>query len=148
MPTVTMTELFDRFGVPRYLKCDIEGMDEECARQVLADGRRPDFVSMEASSFDIFAYLRACGYDRAQLVNQHFHGASQPPQPAREGSHAAVQFTGHHSGLFGRELDPARWIDFTEITERWFDFMRLSRRDGLLAHGWLDVHATRSAALG
>ncbi|MFC7473903.1 FkbM family methyltransferase [Dankookia sp. GCM10030260] len=147
VPTVTMAELFDRFGVPRYLKCDIEGMDEECARQVLADGRRPDFVSMEASSFDIFAYLRACGYDRAQLVNQAFHWNSPPPEPAREGRHAAVQFTGHHSGLFGRELDPARWTDFTEITERWFDFMRLSRRDGLLAHGWLDVHAARGEAL-
>ena len=59
-----------------------------------------------------------------------------------------MQFTGHHSGLFGLELDPARWSDFTEITERWFDFMRLSRRDGLLAHGWLDVHAARSESLG
>jgi len=147
VPTVTLSELFDRHGVPRYLKCDIEGMDEECARQLLVDGRRPDFVSMEASSFDIFAYLRACGYDKAQLVNQAFHWASPPPEPAREGIHAAVQFTGHHSGLFGRELDPARWTDFTEITERWFDFMRQSRRDSLLAHGWLDVHAARSEAL-
>jgi FkbM family methyltransferase len=147
VPTVTLPELFDRFGVPRYLKCDIEGMDEECARQLLADGRRPDFVSMEASSFDIIAYLRACGYDRAQLVNQAFHWAHPPPQPTREGSYAAVQFTGHHSGLFGRELDPARWTSFTEVAERWFDFMSLSRRDGLLAHGWLDIHAARGESL-
>jgi FkbM family methyltransferase len=58
VPTVTLAELFDRFGVPRYLKCDIEGMDEECAQQLLQDGRRTDFVSMEASSFDIITLAR------------------------------------------------------------------------------------------
>ncbi|MDO9711560.1 FkbM family methyltransferase [Paracraurococcus lichenis] len=148
VPTVTLPELFDRHGVPRYLKCDIEGMDEECMRQLLADGRRPDFVSAEASSFDIFAYLRACGYDRAQLVNQAFHWATHPPQPPLEGNYAAASFTGHHSGLFGRELPWDRWSDFAEITGRWYDFVSLSRRDGLLAHGWLDVHACRAESLG
>lgn len=147
VPTVTLTELFDRFGVPRYLKCDIEGMDEECARQLLADGRRPDFVSMEASSFDIFAYLRACGYDCAQLVNQALLPGVAPPQPPREGGHAAVQFTGHHSGLFGRELEPERWQDFVEVVQSWLDFVRLWKRDSRLAHGWLDVHATRREVL-
>ena len=102
---------------------------------------------MEASSFDIFAYLRACGYDRAQLVNQALLWADVPPQPPREGSHAAVQFTGHHSGLFGRELDPGKWTDFTEVVERWFRFVELSRKDDRLAHGWLDVHAARGESL-
>jgi FkbM family methyltransferase len=147
VPTVTLGELFDAHGVPRYLKCDIEGMDEDCARQLLADGRRPDFVSMEAVSFDLIALLRGCGYDRAQLVNQALHWAAPPPRPPREGGYADAQFTGHMSGLFGRELDPARWTSFHDIAERWFDFMSLSRRDGTLAHGWLDIHVTRQATL-
>ncbi|WP_158292477.1 FkbM family methyltransferase [Paracraurococcus ruber] len=147
VPTITLSELFDRHGVPRYLKCDVEGMDEECIRQLLLDGRRPDFVSAEASSFDLICLLRACGYDRAQLVNQALLWDVRPPEPPREGRHAAVQFTGHHSGLFGRELDPRRWTSFQEAAERWSDYFRLQARDDRLALGWLDIHAARRESL-
>lgn len=147
VPTVTLGELFDRFGVPRYLKCDLEAADEECIRQLLEDGRRPEFVSAEASSFDLICLLRACGYDRAQLVNQALLWMDQPPEPAREGHHASVQFTGHHSGLFGRELDPRKWTGFREAAERWSDFFRLQARDDRLAFGWVDIHAARQASL-
>ena len=145
--TITLAELFDAHGVPHYLKCDIEGLDEECARQLLADPRRPAFVSFEASSFDILALLRAAGYDRAQLVNQALIHMDWPPLPAREGRFAKVEFHGLMSGLFGRELDSARWLDFAEIAERYADFINLSKRDPRLGYGWLDVHATTAARL-
>jgi FkbM family methyltransferase len=153
VPTVTLAELFDRHGVPRYLKCDIEYMDEECARQLLADSRRPDFVSMEASTFDLMMMLRCCGYDRAQLVNQMLHMAdpmtlaARAPVPPREGNFVDGWFNGHMSGLFGRDLDPARWITVPEACERWVDFFRLQNRDPCLASGWLDIHVTRHASI-
>jgi FkbM family methyltransferase len=145
--TTTLSELLDRHGTPRYIKCDVEGMDEAFAAQLLADGRRPRFVSVEAVSLDALALLRACGYDRVQIVNQALLPYVQPPRPAREGRYAAAQFNGHMSGLFGRELDPAKWLPFGEAAEAFLDFVRLHRRDPLLAHGWLDFHATAAATL-
>ncbi len=147
VPTTTLAELLDRHGTPRYIKCDVEGMDETFAAQLLADGRRPAFVSVEEESLDGLALLRACGYDRVQIVNQALLPYVQPPRPPREGRYAPVQFNGHMSGLFGRELDPAKWLSFQEAAEAYLDFKRLQRRDPLLAHGWLDSHVTTAATL-
>ena len=147
VPTTTLAELLDRHGTPRYIKCDVEGMDEAFAAQLLADGRRPAFVSVEAVSLDALALLRACGYDRVQVVNQALLPYVQPPRPAREGRYAPAQFNGHMSGLFGRELDPAKWLAFQDAAEAFLDFVWLQRRDPFLGHGWLDFHVTTSAAL-
>ncbi len=147
VPTTTLAELLDRHGTPRYIKCDVEGMDETFAAQLLADGRRPAFVSVEEESLDGLALLRACGYDRVQIVNQALLPYVQPPRPPREGRYAPVQFNGHMSGLFGRELDPAKWLPFQDAAEAFLDFARLHRRDPLLAHGWLDFHVTTAATL-
>lgn len=146
-PTTTLAELLDRHGTPRYIKCDMEGMDEAFAAQLLADGRRPAFVSVEAVSLDALALLRACGYDRVQVVNQALLPYVQPPRPAREGRHADVRFNGHMSGLFGRELDPGKWLSFGDAAEVFLDFVRLQRRDASLAHGWLDFHVAAAATL-
>lgn len=146
--SLTLSTLFDRFGVPRYVKCDIEGADELFVAQLLADRRRPAFVSIEAVSLGALARLHAAGYDRFQLVNQAFSGYVSPPNPPREGRYAEVQFTGHMSGLFGRELEPDRWIGFDEAARRYLDFMALRAADPLLAHGWLDFHAAMPGALG
>ena len=147
VPTTTLGELLDRHGTPRYLKCDVEGMDEAFAAQLLADGRRPAFVSVEAVSLDALALLRACGYDRVQVVNQALLPYVEPPRPAREGRYAAVRFNGHMSGLFGRELDPGKWLSFQDAAEAYLGFARLHRRDPLLAHGWLDFHVAAAATL-
>lgn len=147
VPAVTLPELLDRHGTPRYIKCDVEGMDEAFAAQLLADGRRPAFVSVEAVSLDALALLRACGYDRAQIVNQALNDYLEPPRPAREGRYAPARFNGHMSGLFGRELDPAKWLPFQDAAEAYLDFVRLHRRDAFLAHGWLDFHVCAAATL-
>jgi len=147
VPTVTLTDRFARHGVPHYLKIDVEGLDEACLEQLLHSGARPDFVSVEVGSADLAALLRACGYDRMQVVNQAFHHMVQPPEPAREGRYAPARFHGHMSGLFSRELDPTAWVDFTTAVSRCirFDTMRLEQPD--LAVGWIDLHATRAETL-
>ncbi|WP_424812795.1 FkbM family methyltransferase [Roseococcus sp. YIM B11640] len=147
VPTLTLKDLFDEHGVPYYLKCDIEGGDAIMVRQLLADHRRPAFVSVEATSLTDIAVLAACGYDRFQIVNQQYHWNTQPPNPPREGKHVPVQFTGHMSGLFGRELPADRWFPFPEVADRFLAWHRLKKMDELLAPGWLDFHATTAATL-
>ena len=145
--TTTLSDLFDKYGVPYYVKCDIEGVDEVFARQLLRDERRPDYVSVEACSLEVLASLVCAGYDRVQIVNQAFNAYVTPPNPAREGRHAEAQFTGHMSGLFGCELDPTRWTTFSEAANMYLDFVRLHQRDDKLAHGWLDFHVTTARCL-
>ncbi len=147
VPTVTLADLFDRYGVPYYIKCDIEGVDEVFAQQIMADSRHPDFVSVEACSLEVLASLVCAGYDRVQIVNQAFNGYLVPPSPSREGRHVEAQFSGHMSGLFGRELDPARWRSFSVAAKEYLDFVNLHLRDEKLAHGWLDFHVTTARYL-
>lgn len=145
--SLTLSALFDAYGVPHYIKCDIEGADELFSQQLVADGRRPNFVSVEAISPRLLKNLSAAGYNLFQLVNQALSGWVRPPNPPREGSYAEVKFNGHMSGLFGCELDPEKWIDASQAKSRYRAFKALKAKDQTLAHGWLDFHATTAAHL-
>ncbi|MBL8762190.1 MAG: FkbM family methyltransferase, partial [Phycisphaerae bacterium] len=46
VPAVRLASLFGEFGVPLYLKVDIEGMDRVCA-EAIEPSERPRFVSLE-----------------------------------------------------------------------------------------------------
>lgn len=147
-PGVTLAELLERHGVPRYVKCDIEGADEEFARQLNAwRGSTPAFVSIEAQSLEAISFLSGAGYNRFQLVNQWLNSSVVPPEPAREGRYAAARFDGHSSGMFGRELPPEGWVPLRRLVERYLAFVDLSTAVPPAAFGWLDVHATTAAEL-
>lgn len=147
-PGVTLAELLERHGVPRYIKCDIEGADEEFARQLNAwRGAMPAFVSIEAQSLEAISFLSGAGYDRFQLVNQWLLPSVVPPEPAREGRYAAARFDGHSSGLFGHELQPGGWVPLRRVIEHYFAFGDLSQATPPVAFGWIDVHATTQAEL-
>jgi FkbM family methyltransferase len=145
--TITLTSLFEQYGVPHYIKCDIEGADDLFVRQLLRESRRPAFVSVEAISLEILAVLYAAGYDRVQIVNQAFNAYVKPPEPALEGEFAGVQFNGHMSGLFGREQPPDKWLKLSEAARHYLDFVSMKARNETLAIGWLDFHVTTAATL-
>lgn len=140
--TITLTDLFSTYGNPYYIKCDLEGGDAIFAEQLLECDYRPPFVSLEATSADDLAMLRACGYKKFQIVNQWMNTFTKAPNPAREGKFVDLAFNHHTSGLFGHELPPDGWIDFTSMIRNFCDWYDLRRRDQNLAVGWLDVHAT------
>jgi FkbM family methyltransferase len=164
--TTTVTELFERHGVPRYLKCDIEGADKILCDQLIEQPHKPDFVSVEDGDGALARILAAAGYDRFQFVNQGRLHKTHPPKPPREGGYAGAQFDGASSGLFGRELNPRHWVDL-ESYERRVQFWNAMRErrvnpfleygcrrigkafhlDWLVRTGWADVHATRADLL-
>ena len=80
--TTTLESMMETFGVPYYLKCDIEGADAILVDQLLHSTGRPSFVSIEATSADDITKLSACGYDRFQIVNQYMHPYVKCPVPA------------------------------------------------------------------
>jgi len=145
--SITLAEICEQFGVPRYIKCDVEGADMLFAEHLCLQPVKPKFVSVEAISPVLLDHLVASGYDRFQILNQYFNGSVVPPNPAREGVFADMRFNGHMSGLFGKELNPGRWVQLDECLSRFHMFMHLISKDSGLVAGWLDFHAARSESL-
>lgn len=157
--TTTLGMLFATYGVPYYLKCDIEGADEVAIEQLETEILRPRYVSVEASG-DPLETLSRCGYDRFQIVNQGYLRLFPSPDPPREGRLAEQHFTQHISGLFGQELVPSAWADAATTARRLSRWRalnerrvnpvtsrilkkigKLTRRTWLIGSGWIDIHA-------
>ena len=84
--TTTIADMFAQFGIPHYLKCDIEGADKIVCDQVAAEPVKPDFVSFEDEYGELAKILAAAGYDRFQFINQGRLHKTRPPNPPREGN--------------------------------------------------------------
>jgi FkbM family methyltransferase len=139
---IDFTAVLRKYGVPHYLKIDIEGCDMVCVTTLQAFSARPDYLSIESDKtrftnirreIEILADL---GYDSFQAVEQSGIPSSQtPPQPAAEGNYAAQRFVDSSSGLFGRELGGS-WLRKGEVL-RFYRAVRLGYHlvgdDGLMS---------------
>jgi FkbM family methyltransferase len=131
---ILMSELFEKYGVPYYLKIDIEG-DDWLAVIAIGAESKPVFVSFEVHRETelCLKHLLSNGYRSFQIVEQSKHKRIVPPFPAREGKFAKYRFDGFCSGLFGREL-PNEWGDIESIRAQfpldWSDSK------------WYDIHAS------
>lgn len=72
VPGVTLGQLFKRYGIPKYLKVDIEGADRFCVLS-LTPTTRPDFLSFEIGDDvdELLAHTASIGYNRFKVVNQN-----------------------------------------------------------------------------
>ncbi len=85
VPAVTLAELIGRYGVPHYVKIDIEGGELDAVRslQALPGAQLPVHLSFEANP-DLFAVLQVLwdiGYRRFQLVRQGWQHLPAPVFP-------------------------------------------------------------------
>jgi hypothetical protein len=117
--TATLSQLFDRYGVPYYVKCDLEGGDKIFVEQLLSDVRRPEFVSVEMSASDLPEMLREAGYDRFQIVDQSRLRYNRPPSPSREGRFIDIRFNEKMRGLFSSvgRTSPSRARCFVSLVK-------------------------------
>lgn len=175
VPAVSFAECLERFGVPYYLKVDIEGADLICVGALQAFRTRPSYVSIESEKVS-FGALRAeidllqrLGYNQFQAVSQTEVPLQEPPNPAREGVYVDHHFESGASGLFGAELAGA-WKSSKEIVAQYrrifwsyrifgdqSRFVRtrlgrrlhrwLSQRSGRQIPGWYDTHAKHESVV-
>ena len=122
VPSIPFSWLTDQFGVPYYLKIDIEGADVLCLEDLMKEEDRPNFISIERQPFladqlKELALLKALGYTRFKIVDQKAVMHQQPPWPAREGMYVEHQFEFDATGLFGEEL-PGPWLSYGEAIAR------------------------------
>lgn len=115
-----------KYGIPYYIKCDVEGFDYMLIKQISESSVKPNFVSCELSRLDYFktfSYLFTAGYSGFQLINQARNS---------EGS----------SGNFGHLLPKTEWMSFDECLTRYMKYKELKAIDNRnLALGWIDIHA-------
>ena len=157
VPAVSFPTLIEKFGVPYYLKIDIQGADLLCIEGLAQFRERPKFVSFESSlslpqqRLDELSLIRKLGYRRFKFIDQTSIPSQAPPSPAREGVYVDHHFEFGATGLFGAEL-PGAWLTFGGLIGRYaFAFARnkrigLFRRIPVLSrfggHGcWYDLHA-------
>ena len=64
--------ILQEFGVPHYLKIDIQGCDIHCLQELSRD-TGPTFVSVELTKLEEILALRDLGYERYKIVLQGHH---------------------------------------------------------------------------
>lgn len=155
VPGLTMNELMTRFGVPHYLKVDIEGADRLCVLNLTVD-TRPQYLSFEIGPDveELLEHAGRIGYTRFKIINQiSFRelgnerslrdrvarrlakrmGLAEPRLIKRAGRFFV---SGRSSGPVPWESD-GRWYSQEETRARW-----RAAREQAPPSAWYDIHAT------
>jgi FkbM family methyltransferase len=145
--TTSLLELCKNFGIPRYIKVDIEGCDVMVAKQLFYLEEKPQFVSFEISKsnyYEIFSWLFVSGYKKFQLVNQlNNPSRKQNDYKVFEKKKIEYNFTKYSSGFFGNDLSNDKWLSYERALSFYMKYKELKIIDNKeLALGWLDLHAS------
>jgi FkbM family methyltransferase len=170
---VDFGQCISEYGMPYYLKIDIEGADMDCLATLAKFNCRPDFVSIESNKLSIegiqteLELLTGLGFNRFKAVQQGTVARQKIYDPPLEGTAPAQVIARDSSGLFGREL-PGTWVDASRITESYRRIMMgykllgndsfvrrnpitrkiwrlLQKLSGRPLPGWYDTHAAHSS---
>ena len=139
VPCIQPGTLFEKHGIPYYLKIDIEGRDIDVVRALQDFRDRPRYVSIEENQTSYWAELWAVGCRAFKLVDQRMLYEVSCPNPPREGCYVAASFDGHSSGPFGEEA-PGEWLSFDLALERYLHEVRSPTRGYLAGDSWYDIH--------
>lgn len=141
VPVVNLNEVIASYGMPYYMKIDIEGCDMICLRALEQFSLKPSYVSFESDKGSLegirkeMELLLKLGYRDFMAVEQSSISSLQvAPQPAREGNYAGHDFAHGCSGLFGKEL-PGRWLNSGQLARKYRAIhlgYRLLGDDGLM----------------
>jgi FkbM family methyltransferase len=124
VPVVDFLEYLEKYGIPHYLKIDIEGMDKLCLRALINFKEKPDYVSIESEimSFSNLVeelnLLTQLGYTRFKAIQQLGISHQREPNPSKEKGYVGYQFQEGSSGLFGEDL-PYKWKDYNQILKEY-----------------------------
>lgn len=142
--TVDFRACVDRYGVPYYMKIDIEGADVICLEALRHFGVKPDYISIESEKAVFskleqeFNVLTDLGYPGFEIVRQDNIGNQVVPDPPLEGGYAPCAGA---SGLFGKELTQT-WKSRDEALREYAEIFR----SGDSINRWYDTHAKHATA--
>ena len=119
VPIVDFARSLRQFGIPHYLKIDIEGMDTVCLAALAQFEQKPDYVSLESNKASIaelaeeLNLLTQLGYTKFKAIQQVHVPRQREPNPSQEGCVVGRRFEVGTTGLFGADL-PQEWKDYND----------------------------------
>lgn len=141
---IDIGEQFRRYGVPYYLKIDIEGSDTAAAEALRALKDRPRFISIE-TDINRFSRLKkeidllvSLGYRRFKPVQQQRIKNNRVVLNSRDGTSFEHVFEPSASGPFGDDL-PGEWLDEKECRRAY---------RSIFANYWIAGHLSPLYRLG
>jgi FkbM family methyltransferase len=140
VPTRPLSSIIGEYGVPYYVKLDIEGMDHPAIVSMRDTAEKPKYVSAENGHDFMIDELYAQGYRRFKFVNQSKIHEITLHEPAKEGVFVRHQFPFGASGPFGDEIS-GEWLNREQVTAMSQAYWSNPNRDANL-HGWFDIHAS------
>jgi FkbM family methyltransferase len=142
VPCVTISSLLNMYGVPRYLKIDVEGADRMILAELCRTSCRPAFISVEEYGFVTLSDLHDLGYEAFFIAPQRDKSWASR-ENGHEGMAIEKTFNGYDSGPFGLDI-PGPWLSFEEARDHFAKGVR--NEEGIYVgpeHEWHDVHATK-----
>jgi FkbM family methyltransferase len=131
----SFADILREYGVPYFLKVDIEGADLLCLSALEEFQARPRHISIEAE-VDFLSALRnelgvfqSLGYSKFKVVRQGHVPLQACPFPQAEGAYVDYRFEYGSSGLFGEEA-PGAWMSATETLKQYSRIVRVQRLFG------------------
>jgi FkbM family methyltransferase len=150
--TMEFGSVLRRYGMPYYLKIDIEGSDAHCLRALGEFQEKPRYISVEVdhtsieqgaeNSYRELFLLRDLGYKNFKYINQMYNSEVKLPNPPKEGFlYVDAAFDWEMSGPFGEET-PGPWLDIHEATLMHREIVEgYRRRPSMGVDSWHDIHA-------
>lgn len=159
---VTFGTLLKKYGVPYYLKLDVEGEEAHCLKSLQSFGL-PKYISVEAESLAYLLLLWQLGYRQFKVVDQMRHN-SQFPDFKNDNAFSRlakrvcsytdrfknrafrVQFPRGCSGPFGEDTTGS-WQTVEEVAYNWLHLhFGHHHRGSLSVTSWYDFHARATCA--
>lgn len=137
---VSVSSLFKKYGVPYYMKIDIEDYEEVPVEGMLNCHINPVYVSFEASSFGPACRLYYYGYRQFNIVSQRTVPEHGLPSPDLEGKYIDFKFKLGSSGAFGKEL-PGVWGTIDDCVREQVIWLNMKRNIPRQKNDWADIHA-------
>ncbi len=132
-------QLFEKYGMPYYIKIDVEGSDIDVVRALHDFKDRPRYISIEEHEAHYFSDLWSIGCRAFKLVDQRNLTQVKCPNPPLEGRYVDAAFDGTTSGPFGDEAH-GEWMKFDRAMEKYLTEIRSPTRGYLGGHSWFDIH--------
>ena len=160
IPCVTTESLFKKYGVPYYLKVDIEGYDYLCINALpeVSSGNAVKYVSCEASEISLIDTLHAKGYTKFKLIHQGFN--FRPINLNLERNPLFPKFLFVYTALRLKfrnfittrypysssgpipENTMGEWLSYGAARQLFVDFYQGEKETPLNTKSWFDFHAT------
>lgn len=132
---VDIGDLYRSYGIPFFLKIDIEGCDRLVLETLKNRQDRPRYVSIESDKTDFNQLIaeidlfKSLGYAKFKISQQQNIPGMRITTRTLDGNWFEYEFKDHSSGPFGEDLATA-WLDYTETLKEYRTIFRRYKHFG------------------